>query len=117
MPNLQEQAELIDKARQAESGADPAQAIAAYQLVVTTYPKTQAAELSERRIAQLKETKIGPAASGKAKTASSRSPPALVSFDGKAAQLRTSDSKVIAVPLDALSPEDQRFLQAAKLQE
>ena len=117
VPNLQQQAELIDKARQAESGADPAQAIAAYQLVVATYPKTQAAELSERRIAQLKETKVAPPRAWKSKDGKFSVTATVVSFDGKAAQLRTSDGKTVTVPLDALSPEDQRFLQAAKTQQ
>jgi Thioredoxin-like/SLA1 homology domain 1, SHD1 len=114
LPNLQEQAELIDKARQAESGADPAQAIAAYELVVATYPKTQAAELSERRITQLKETKAAPSRVWKSKDGKFSVTATLVSFDGKAAQLRTSDGKTVAVPLDALSPEDQRFLHGSK---
>jgi hypothetical protein len=54
VPKLREQAELIDKARAAESDKDLARAIAAYEEVVATYPGTQAAELSQQRIKQLK---------------------------------------------------------------
>ena len=35
----------------------------------------------------------------------------LVSFDGKAVQLKTGEGKVVTVALDALSAEDQEFLR------
>ena len=54
VPKLREQAELIDKARAAESDKDLARAIATYEEVVATYPDTQAAELSQQRVKQLK---------------------------------------------------------------
>ena len=54
-PQLREQAELIDEARQAEGRRDLIQAIQTYERVVTMYPETQAAELCQRRIAQLRE--------------------------------------------------------------
>ena len=54
VPNLREQAELIDKARAAESEKDLPRSIAAYEAVVATYPGTQAAELSQLRIKQLR---------------------------------------------------------------
>jgi hypothetical protein len=118
MPSLQQQAELIDKARQAESAQDPGQAVACYELVVSTYPSTQAAELSKLRITQLKTAK--PAAAErlwKSKNGQFSVTASLVSFDGAAAQLLTSEGNSISVPLDALSLEDQRFLQAAKRKE
>jgi thioredoxin-related protein len=54
VPNLREQAELIDKARAAENEKDLPRSIAAYEEVVATYPGTQAAELSQVRINQLR---------------------------------------------------------------
>jgi hypothetical protein len=112
VPQLKEQANLIDTARQAE-GSDPAGAIAAYEQVVITYPATTAAELSQRRIAQLKsaagvEARLWKSTAGTSLTAS------LVSFDGKTVQLRSSDGKDIAVPLDALSPADQEYLKGVR---
>jgi thioredoxin-related protein len=38
----------------------------------------------------------------------------LISFDGKSAQLRTEEGKIVTVALDALSAEDQQFLKTAK---
>lgn len=54
VPKLREQAELIDLARAAESEQDLPRSIAAYEEVVATYPGTQAAELSQLRIKQLR---------------------------------------------------------------
>jgi hypothetical protein len=54
VPKLREQAEMIDLARAAESEKDLPRSIAAYEEVLATYPGTQAAELSQLRIKQLR---------------------------------------------------------------
>jgi hypothetical protein len=48
---------MIDKARVAERTQGPAEGIALYQSVVSTYPDTQAAKLSQIRITQLQSAK------------------------------------------------------------
>lgn len=113
-PNLKEQAALIDQARQAESDANPDEAIAAYELVSATYPGTKAADLSQLRVAQLRAPKPGPSRVWKSKSGQFSVTAGLVTFDGKSAQLQTSDGKMITVALDALSSADQQFLKAIK---
>ena len=103
VPNLKEQAELIDTARQAETGPDQAQAITAYELVCATYPDTKAAELSQLRMTQLQMSKKAAARIWKSKVGQFSVTATLVAFDGKSAQLQTADGKTITVALDALS--------------
>jgi hypothetical protein len=116
VPHLKEQAQLIDKARQAESGPEASQAIAAYEQVLAAYPGTKAADLSELRITQLRAPKSAPSRLWKSKSGQLSVNAALVAFDGKSAQLRTDEGKTITVALDALSAEDQQFLKTVKPQ-
>src|SRR5439155_2360755 len=115
VPSLKEQAELVDKARQAEIGPDQAQAITAYELVCASYPGTKAAELSELRITQLQTAKQNAPRLWKSKIGQFSVTATLIAFDGKSAQLQTAEGKTITVALDALSAEDQQFLKEAKL--
>ena len=113
VPNLKEQALLIDRARAAEVAGEKDQAITSYQEVVTSYPGTQAAKLSELRLSQLRpqvpvEPRVWKSKDGKFSVTAT-----LISFDGVKAQLKKEDGKTIAVPLDVLSAEDQQFLRDA----
>ena len=65
IPQLREQAQLIDQARTAERSPDPSSAIALYAQVVSTYPNTEAAQLSKLRISQLQARKHDTAKSSK----------------------------------------------------
>jgi len=114
VPNLKEQAEAIDKARQAESAAGPDQAIAAYERVSATYPGTKAAELSQLRMTQLRTPKSAVPRLWKSKSGQFSVTATLVAFDGKSAQLRTAEGKAITIALEALSAEDQQFLMSVK---
>jgi hypothetical protein len=118
IPKLREQAEMIDKARAAEREQDPAQAITAYRLVTTTFPDTQAAKLSQVRLAQLEAKKPGgPSRLWKSKSGKFSVTATLISYDGSVAKLKTKAGKVIEVPAAALSAKDQAFLETARKQE
>lgn len=113
VPNVKEQALLIDRARAAEAAGEKEQAITSYQEVVTSYPGTQAAKLSELRLSQLQpqepvEPRVWKSKDGKFSVTAT-----LISFDGVKAQLKKEDGKTIAVPLDVLSAVDQQFLRDA----
>jgi TolA-binding protein len=54
IPDLKEQAQLVDEARQLDQGSDSKKAIETYELVSKTYPGSKAAELAKMRIKQLK---------------------------------------------------------------
>jgi hypothetical protein len=114
VPQLREQAELIDKARAAESEQDLPRAIAAYEEVVATYPGTQAAELSQQRLKQLKPAADASPREWKSKDGKFSVTARLVSFDGVTARLLTTEGKTIDVKIAALSAEDQAHLSAAK---
>jgi hypothetical protein len=114
VPLLQEQAQLIDTARQAEGQAEPAQAIKVYERVATTYPYTEAAAISHRRIAELRNAKRAQPRVWTSKNGNFSVTAVLVSFDGTTVKLRSSEGKDIAVPVAALSAEDQALLKADK---
>jgi hypothetical protein len=116
VPNLKDQAKMIDSARQAESANDLAKAIAAYELVSSTYPGTKATELSQQRIAQLRAKKPAAAREWKSKSGKSSVTATLVSFDGKSAELLTEKGKTITVAIEGLSDEDQQLLKTNKTQ-
>src|SRR5205085_3514847 len=97
VPGLKEQAALVDKARQAETDANPDEAIAAYSLVSATYPGTKVAELSQLRVAQLRAPKPSSSRVWKSKSGQFSVTAGLIAFDGKSAQLQTSDGKMITV--------------------
>ena len=111
IPDLREQAQMIDKARSAESRKAVDEAIEAYRLVTTNYPDTQAAQLSQQRIAQLEAAKPENARVWKSKSGKFSVKAALLSFDGTTATLKTTAGKVIKVKAEALSAEDQAFLE------
>lgn len=113
-PSLREQARQIDTARQAESNADPAEAIEIYQRVIADYPNTEAAKLSQRRITQLRSGKAAQSRLWKSKNGKFSMSAVLVSSDGTTVKLRSSEGKEIAVPLASLSAEDQEFLRAVR---
>jgi SLA1 homology domain 1, SHD1 len=112
---LKDQAERLDKARQAERTSPP-EAIAAYQRVCTDFPGTKAAELAQLRVAQLQAPKAALPRLWKSNLGQFSVTATLVSFDGKSATLRTDQGKTITVLLEALSGEDQEFLNTTKPQ-
>ena len=81
---------------------------------MATYPGTQAAELSQQRLKQLKLAISASPRVWKSKDGKFSVNARLVSFDGVTARLMTSEGKAIDVKLAALSPADQEHLAAAK---
>src|SRR5262249_33048279 len=92
LPNLKDQAKLIDQAQQAETAQDKAAAIAAYELVSATYPSTKAAEFAQTRLSQLQAPKAV-ARLWKSKSGKFSVTATVVAFDGKSVQLRTDEGK------------------------
>ena len=70
----------------------------------------QAEELAAKPAAQPAAERVWKSKDGKFSVTAS-----LSRFDGVTAHLQTSEGKAIAVPLSALSPEDQQFLKTRKI--
>jgi len=112
--SLREQGIMISKAKQLED--DHEQAIEAYQEVISKYPDSSAAALSENKISLLKnpssDTINNASRVWHSKGGSYTIEATLLSFDGKTARLKRADGKEIDVPVDSLSDSDQQHLKS-----
>lgn len=109
--DLQQQATMIDKAREAETEKKTSVAIGAYRAVVTKYPETDAAKLCELRISQLSKRTERKPRTWTSKSGGFSVTATLLSFDGTTATLRTKDGKNVKVPMASLSKADQDVLR------
>lgn len=110
-PQAREQALLVAGALGAERSGDVAKAIGSYEKVVLSFPGTQAAELSQIRIEQLRPADTKQMRRWTSKDGKFSVEAVLLSREGDQVRLKNSSGKILNVPASALSADDLKFIE------
>ena len=108
-PKPREQAVIIARALAAERSGDTQAAVREYEQVAREFPGTRTAEMSQIRAAQLQPADPGQLRKWTSKDGKFSVEAAMLSLQGDAVRLRTTEGKVLTVPLASLSAADVQF--------